>query len=201
MKIVLKKIIVFFTLVLYFSLTSCSGEVGNTKVNYEDFEYIPPVCEYRLINDNTAYELVSIEANYIGSFYVELTYNDPDNEYGTLPVTSIANNAFKDARGVFHIIILKNILTIGESAFDGWRGYQGIYFQISEEIKNTNKLYDFDPNWNLNSEAYVRWEAKPEDYGYTMDELMDYYNSYLENKDEFINKYLDELMKQRALLD
>lgn len=139
------------------SFFSCSGKVGNDKTNSNTIDFNKPSIYYRLINNNTEYELISIEENYIGAFMVDSYYRD-SNSYGYLPVTSIAEDAFNNHFAVFIIVIASNITHIGRNAFYGWRAYQSIYFEITEAQSKSDK-YSFDRGWNANMEANIVWNA------------------------------------------
>lgn len=143
-----------FTLIMVilitFVLTSCSGEAGND--HFDLSRHKQPEAYYNLIYNNQGYELVGIDENFIGGFVVEPFYNDPNDPYGYLPVLKIADGAFKNRITIFQIIILKNIYKIGSNAFEGWRGYQNIFFQIEKD-----QSFLFDTNWNTDSKANLTW--------------------------------------------
>ena len=155
---IISKFLLLVVLSFIITLLGCSGSVGNTNTD----NYKEPQIEYRLIENNTAYEVVSLASNFFGAFAIEVTYKDPKSTRRALPVKSIADNAFANQGGIMGIVILANITHIGENAFEGWNQYQKIYFQVSE---NTIKKepYSFDEKWNYGCNAKILWEVNIEE--------------------------------------
>ncbi len=191
----MKRILTLAMIMILILLSSCSGSVGNTKTNDNFFEYIDdidnqefdfdkfmerlyeaqgeeynrPVAYYRLIENNTAYELLAVENSYFGSYFVSTTYKDANGIYGELPVTEISSCAFAGNSSINNVYIGKNITYVGENAFDGWTISQKIHFEISQE-----ESLEFDPLWNKNSNAMIIWDNNQSNlYNY-----IDYFSRY-----------------------
>lgn len=162
MKVLFKKMMKLLIIPLCFSLFGCSGEVGYSTTDPRTID--GPTVQYRLIDNDTAYEVIGIEENYLGYFMIDISHSDPSNGLGELPVLGIADDAFVDQKSVFFIFIAANVINIGKNVFQNWKPFQQIYFQITEK-QVTNLFYEFDEEWNKDCEATINWGTSPEQFG------------------------------------
>ena len=99
------------------------------------------MCDWEYVEALGGYRLVKFNGENVENFTIPDEYDDPDDDFGALPVVSIGSGAFRENKGIKKVSLSENIVNVGSAAFFRCENLEKIVVFSEETRFGANCMY------------------------------------------------------------